>query len=151
RNDATLGQLSASIGDGEKQRGARAESRGPAQPRRGNGGKPQRNSRNDAQRNEPRTEAAAGEGRPGRRRRGGGSGWEGPRSQANGADKPRNANGHKPRGAKPSGHRKGQGQATGQGNAQAPARGDVMNVHSAKPGGPLMPARELMKHLSTQN
>ncbi len=149
RNDATLGQLSASVGDGEKQRGARAESRGPAQPRRGNGGKPQRNGRNDGQRNEPRTEAAAGEGRSGRRRRGGGSGWDGPRTQGNGADKPRNANGQKPRGAKPSGHRKGQ--ATGQGNAQAPARGDVMNVHGAKPGGPLMPARELMKHLSTQN
>ena len=160
RNDATLGQLSASVGDGEKQRGARVESRGPAQPRRGNGGKPQRNSRNDGQRNEPRTEATAGEGRSGRRRRGGGSGWDGPRNAsapqrgetpARGEDKsPRNANGQKPRGQKSSGHRKGPGQGMGQGNAQAPARGDVMNVHGAKPGGPLMPARELMKHLSTQ-
>ncbi len=162
RNDATLGQLSASVGDGEKQRGARVESRGPAQPRRGNGGKPQR-SRSDGQRgehrqHEPRAESAGGEGRSGRRRRGGGSGWDGPRNanaaprgegqQRNeGENSSRNGAGQKPhRGGKSANHRKGQQQR----NAQAPARGDVMNVHAAKPGGPLMPARELMKHLSTQ-
>jgi len=157
RNDATLGQLSANVGDGEK-RGPRVESRGPAQPRRGNGGKPQRNGRNDGQRgehrqHEPRTEAAGAEGRSGRRR---GAGWDGPRNQngasqrganpARGEDKsPRNANGQKPRGAKPTGHRKGQG------FAQAPTRGDVMKVVAGQPSGPVASAADLMKHLSGKN
>ncbi len=162
RNDAALAQLSANANEVEK-RGARVESRGPAQPRRGNGGKPQRN-RNEGQRgehrqHEPRSEAGAGEGRNGRRRRG--NGWEGPRStssnaprsegqqQRGGENSSRNGNGQKQRNGKSASHRKGQG--NGQRNTQAPARGDVMNVHTAKPGGPLMPARELMKHLSSQN
>lgn len=164
RNDAALAQLSANANEVEK-KGARVESRGPAQPRRGNGGKPHRNNRNDGQRNEhrqhePRPEASASEGRSGRRHRGGGSGWDGPRNnnaasrgggqqQRGGENSSRNGAGQKPRNGKSANHRKGQGQQ--QRNAQAPARGDVMNVNSGKPGGPLMPARELMKHLSSQN
>jgi ATP-dependent RNA helicase RhlE len=161
RNDAALGQLSANVGDGEK-RGARVESRGPAQPRRNNGGKPQRNGRSDGQRgehrqHEPRAEAGAGGGRNGQRRRG--AGWDGPRNQngassnqqrgdnqKRGEDKsPRNANGQKPRGMKPSGHRKGQG------HAQAPARSDVMKVASGNHTGPVASAADLMKHLAGKN
>ena len=158
RNDAALGQLSANVTDGEKpggRGGARVESRGPAQPRRG---QPKRrddrrpDTRPDS-RNEKRNEggqpaqqtAEAGEGRQNRGRRGGGGGNGGaPKGWGNAG--PRNGANNKPRNGKPGGnHRKGPSSAQ-----QGPTRGDVLKVSAARASGPVTAASDLMKHLSKQ-
>ncbi len=179
RNDQVLAQLSANANADEKNSrgGARAEARGAPQPRRAQNQRPRRDDRrgeNRGERNEhrlhePRAEAANGESRSGRRRRGkgGSQGWDGARNnqrdgqqrdahregqrrdgegrndrQRNGGNNPpRNASGQKHRGQKSANHRKGQ---------QAPARGDVMKVSAGHVTGPVVAAADLMKHLSKQ-
>jgi superfamily II DNA/RNA helicase len=159
RNDPVLAQLSLNANI-EAKRGARAEPRGEAQPRRH-----QRQGRPDRSRNERRGEhrdrdevfehqqrdnrSEGGEGRSRshhRRGKGGSPGWSGvstkgaPARQANGYK----SGGEKHRGQKSANHRKGQNRT------QAPARGDVMRV-AAGPAGPVTPADALMKHLSSTN
>ena len=170
RNDAALGQLSANVTDGEKpggRGGARVESRGPAQPRRG---QPKRRDdrrpdqrgdnrgekRNEAGHSGHRDEAAAsGEGRQnqprgrngrgnGGRGHGGGGGDGAPKGWGNAGT--RNGANNKPRNGKPGGnHRKGHSSAQ-----QGATRGDVMNVSAGRASGTVTAASDLMKHLSKQ-
>jgi len=170
RNDAALGQLSANVTDGEKpggRGGARVESRGPAQPRRG---QPKRRDdrrpdqrgdnrgekRNEAGHSGHRDEAAAsGEGRQnqprgrngrgnGGRGNGGGGGDGAPKGWGNAGT--RNGANNKPRNGKPGGnHRKGHSSAQ-----QGATRGDVMNVSAGRASGTVTAASDLMKHLSKQ-
>ncbi len=163
RNDAELAQLSANIKEDSK-RGGRAESRGAPQPRR-----QQQPRRDDHRRDDPRSAQrrdarpgdraehlqheprVEGEGRNGRRRRGkggpaGGDGvvarsGEGRNGQARNGKPPHAANGQKPRGQKPTSHRKGQGAA----------RGDVMKVNADGSAGPVMSANALMRHIGSTN
>ncbi len=159
RNDAALGQLSANVTDGEKpggRGGARVESRGPAQPRRGQPKRrddrrpdPRPDSRNEKRNDgaQPAQQTAeAGEGRQNRGRRGGGGGNGGaPKGWGNAG--PRNgANNNKPRNGKPGGnHRKGHPAAQ-----QGATRGDVLNVSAGRASGTVTAASDLMKHLSKQ-
>ena len=159
RNDAKLAQLSANANMDEK-RGAKAEPRGEAQPRRhqpqkrrrddrrGGGRADPRSEARNAPRTEPRaeqghrSEAAAGEGRSGRSRRGKGGAGAGMAAR-NGAPAGQQ---QKPRSEKSGNHRKGQGNRD-----QAPARGDVMKVTSGAVSGPVTSASDLMRRLATQN
>jgi ATP-dependent RNA helicase RhlE len=159
RNDAALAQLSANANDGEKR--GRVESRGAPQPRRQQQQKPRRNEARNDHRSDPRGEQhgldarpehlkqesrSDGEGRSRRRRRAGGKpegnspGWAGVASKSGQRD------GVKKNGGQPKPHRKGQPRA-----AQGPARNDVMKVNSGRPSGPVVPADQLMKHLSSTN
>ena len=169
RNDATLAQLSANAAMHEKG-GAKAEPRGEAQPRRQQNQKPHRDDRRhtgrneqrsdarnqprDGQRNEQgnrgqgqRNEAGAGEGRSGRRRRGKGGPAGDNVAARNGANPQQPRSEHqKPRSAKPTTHRKGQGH-----REQAPARSDVMKVTAGAVSGPVTSASDLMRRLASQN
>jgi ATP-dependent RNA helicase RhlE len=163
RNDTALAQLSANANDGEKR--GRVESRGAPQPRRQQQQKPRRNEPRGDRRNDPRGEQHGldtrpehslheprqqesrndGEGRS-RRRRGGGKpkgnspGWSGVASKSGQRDNV------KKNGGQPKPHRKGQPRS-----AQGPTRNDVMKVNSERPSGPVVPADQLMKHLSSTN
>jgi ATP-dependent RNA helicase RhlE len=148
RNDPVLAQLSANA-NVEAKRGARVEPRGDAQPRRQERQKPRRqqSQRPAAElaehlQHEPRGESAKSEGGQGRRRRrrgkGGAAGWDGVSTRPAGQpQKP-----HRPQGKKQ--HRKGPR------SNQTPARGDVMNVNAGRVTGAVLPAADLMKHLSSK-
>ena len=156
RNDAQLAQLSANANMDEK-RGAKAEPRGDAQPRRQQQQKPRRNGgRNDPRsenRNAPRTEpradqghrseGAGSEGRSRNRRGKGGASGGASMGARNGATPGQQ---QKPRSDKSGNHRKGQGHRD-----QAPARSDVMKVTSGAVTGPVTSASDLMRRLATQN
>ena len=160
RNDAQLAQLSANANMDEK-RGAKAEPRGDAQPRRQQQQKPRRNGgRNDGRndprsenRNAPRTEpradqghrseGAGSEGRSRNRRGKGGASGGASMGARNGATPGQQ---QKPRSDKSGNHRKGQGPRD-----QAPARSDVMKVTSGAVTGPVTSASDLMRRLATQN
>lgn len=173
RNDPALAQLSANANEDEKRTAAGVKPRGEAQPRRHNGPKPRRDDRrggrpggNRGERNEhlqhePRGDAAHADGRIHPGAKAGGQGRDGNRGRngeqrnnrnGNGQNRDgqkrngQNANGQKPRGQNGAGHRKGPN-SPGQ---QAAARGDVMNVNSGRPSGPVGSAHDLMKHLSKQ-
>ena len=148
RNDATLAQLSANANDGEKS--GRAESRGRPQPRRQQQQRRPANAngnRNEHRQHEPRN---GGKPRDGVAVRNGeaprGAAPKGPRNDRG----PHKGNGQKPdankhRGPKPA-HRKGPPRG-----GSGPVRGDVMKVNASAAAGPVVPAGDLMKHLSSTN
>jgi ATP-dependent RNA helicase RhlE len=175
RNDAALAQLSLNA-DMDAKRGARAEPRGEAQPRR----QQQKQRRPDASRNggrnggrnEPRGDRRQREDAPAHLKReqrpeqrsaglpdgsenrlrnmrgkGGPAGRSG--GDKGGETRGGKSGGQKVRGDKTSTHRKGQNGP--QDRSQGSARGDVMNVGSTRPAGPVMTADALMKHLSSGN
>jgi ATP-dependent RNA helicase RhlE len=136
RNDPVLAQLSLNA-NVEAKRGGRAQPRGEPQPRRQQPPRrePQRTTAELAghHQHEHRNE---GERKPRRRRRrggkGGSPGWSGVAATSGHA--PKHASAKKP-------HRKGQN----------PARNDVMKVNAGRQEGPVMPAGDLMKHISSTN
>ncbi|HVY88083.1 MAG TPA: DEAD/DEAH box helicase [Hyphomonadaceae bacterium] len=149
RNDAVLAQLSLNANVDAK-RGAKAEPRGDAQPRRQHQQPKRRHEDVQAHRqHESRPEPANAEGRSRRRRRnkGGSPGWDGvaARTGQHPNQKPFGQK-QKNRGQKSANHRKGQPQG-----GSGPTRGDVLKISSGKPSGPVMTADALMRHLSSAN
>jgi ATP-dependent RNA helicase RhlE len=167
RGDAALGQLSANVTDGEKR--GRVESRGRPQPRRQQQQKPRRNEPRADHRSDPRGDQhgldarqehlqheprGEGEGRSRRRRGGGGGGGKPGGSfpgrvadtksapQRSGQQDAAKKNGSQ----KSANHRKGQPRG-----GQGPVRNDVMKVNAGRPSGAIVPADQLMKHLSSTN